>query len=243
MNRKTIILISTALFFSSTLFAQGFANFKVEGALTQTLLKNNNKTASVIETIIDGTLDIKNLPVKYKLLSNCSVSESTPLNNDYTKSKQVTINKKDGSSKDWNIIVHQLVPGKLPLNIAFSKTNPCNTDFTNPKPWAGYGIDYSKPTVVRMGNDGIGFFVAYDSPAQEATFELTVVGGATFNGEFDVETSVDGKKWINLKTYKPGDFTGTEKLNLSLPSDARFVRWVYAAREKQNINLNNIYIK
>ena len=55
MNRKTIILISTTLFFSSTLFAQGFANFKVEGALTQTLLKNNNKTASVIETIIDGS--------------------------------------------------------------------------------------------------------------------------------------------------------------------------------------------
>ena len=28
MNRKTIILISTTLFFSSTLFAQGFANLK-----------------------------------------------------------------------------------------------------------------------------------------------------------------------------------------------------------------------
>ena len=243
MNRRIFTAIVSVLFFSNGLYAQGFSSFKVEGSLTQTLLKNRTKSASIIETIVDASADIKSLPVKYKLLSGCVISEETPLNNDYTKVKHVTVNKKDGSSKDWSIIVHQLVPGKLPLQIAFSKTNPCDLDFTNPKPWAGYGIDYSKPTVVRMGNDGIGFFAAYDGVAKEASFEFTVVGGAVFNGEFDVETSIDGKKWKNLKTYKEGDVTGTEILTLSLPSEARYIRWIYALRDKQNVNLNNIYIK
>jgi hypothetical protein len=243
MKSRIITTSALTIFTCAIVSAQGFANFKVEGALTATLLKNNTKTASLIETIVPADVDIKTLPVKYKLLSSCSVDESTPLDNDYTNAKHVVITKKDGTSKEWNINVHQLVPASLPLEIAFSKSNPCSPEVSS-KPWAGYGLDYSKPTVARMGNDGIGLFAAYDAAASEVKFDLTVVGGAEFKGEFDVETSVDGKKWSNLKTYKAGSFTGTETFTLDLPADARYVRWIYALREeKQNVNLNNIRIK
>ena len=243
MNIRIITTSALTLFSAAILSAQGFANFKVEGALTATHLKHNTGVPSVIETVIPADLNLKELPVKYKLLSSCSIDEATPLNNDFTKAKTVVVNKKDGTSATWNINVHQLVPGKLPLEIAFSKTNPCSPE-AGAKPWAGYGIDYTKPTVARMGNNGIGFFAAYDGAATEVSFDLTAVGGKEFKGELDVETSVDGKKWSNLKTFTPGSFTATESFTLELPSEARYVRWIYAVREeRQNVNLNNILIK
>lgn len=227
-------------------FAQGFASFKVEGAYTGTLLKHNTNVNSVIETVVGTDIDIKNVPVKYKLLSNCEFAPSTPYSADFTKPQTVTINKKDGTQKDWNLIVHQLQPAALPLHLQFGKNNLCDLNVSNPKPWAGYGIDYSKPTVVRFGNFGVGFMVAYAAEAKQVSFTLNVVSkeNAAFAGEFDVETSIDGRSWKLLKTYsadKP--FTNHAEETLDLPTEARFVRWIYAVREKQNVNLNNITIK
>lgn len=244
MKLKSIVAIAALLVAGMTASAQGFAKFTVEGALTATHLKHNTNVPSVIEAIVGPEVDITNIPAKYKLLSSCSFSAETPYDADFTKVHRFVIEKKDGTSKEWNVIVHQLVAAPLPLDLCFSKANPCSLDFTNPKPWAGYGLDYTKPTVARMGNDGVGFFVAFADQAKDVTFDLTAVGKDAFKGELDVETSADGLKWKNLKTYKPGSFTATETFTLDLPADARFVRWVYAVREeRQNINVNNIHIK
>jgi len=241
--KKLNLFLSVFFIFCSSVFGQGFVFFKPEGALTETFIKNNKEGAnSIIETIVGDKVDIANLPVKYKLLSSCSLSE-TPLKSDFTTVNYVTVEKKNENPKDWTLIVHQLKPASLPFNLSFSKTNPCDLSFENPKPWAGYGIDYSKPTVARFGNSGVGFFVAFDGEAKEAGFELTCVGDQKFDGEMDVEYSQDGLKWKRLITYtsdKP--FKNGGKNTLALPSNARYLRWVYAVREKQNVNLSNISI-
>lgn len=244
MNGLKITLVSLTLFFlSSQISGQGFSVFKPEGAIVPTHIKNNTPPAinSVVETIVTADQNIKSLTVKHKLVSNCTVDPSTALSNDYTHPQTYKINR-DGASKDWDVIVHQLQPAPLPLSITFSKENPCDLTFTNPKPWAGYGLDYSKPTVARMGNAGVALFIAFESKAESVTFSLTNVSKNQFMGELDVEYSADAKKWSNLTTYteqKPFQAQQT----LPLPSDARYVRWVYAVREKQNININNILIK
>ena len=239
MKRLNIILFISCIFCSSVL-GQGFVFFKPDGALTETLLKNTN---AVVETIVNDKVDITNLPVKYKLLSNCSFLPTTSLPGNFTTVQQVTIDKKGEDSKNWTLIVHQLKPASLPFELSFSKTNPCDLSFENPKPWAGYGIDYTKPTVARFGNSGVGFFVAFEGEAKEVGFELTCVGNQEFNGEMDVEYSQDGLKWKKLITYTPAKpFVSGEKSTLPLPSNARYVRWIYAVREKINVNLNNIYI-
>ena len=242
--KKLNILLFISFIFCSSVLGQGFVFFNPEGALTETFVRNAKEgTNSVIETIVSDKVDVANLPVKYKLLSSCSISSETPLKNDFTTVRYITIEKKNQASKDWTLIIHQLKPASLPFELSFSKSNPCDLSFENPKPWAGYGIDYTKPTVARFGNSGVGFFVAFDGGAKEVGFELTSVGNQEFNGEMDVEYSQDGLKWKGLITYtstKP--FKNGEKNTLSLPSNARYVRWVYAVREKQNVNLNNIYI-
>lgn len=245
--KKSILLLGASLLISASAMAQGFSVFKVENAYTATHLKNNTKTNSVIETIVGMDTDIKNVDANYKLLSGCSFSDSTPYSSDFTLPQVVTIEKKDGTSKEWEVIIHQLKPAKLPLSINFGKHSSCDLTAPNPKPWAGYGIDYRKPTVARFGNFGVGFMVAFEKGASEVSFELNVVGkdSPALAGEFDIQTSVDGKKWKTIKTYtarKP--FGNSELETLPLKEDVQFVRWVYAMRENgQNINLNNITVK
>ena len=244
--KKLIIFCIISTISCASVFGQGFVFFNPDGALTETYLKNHKEGVnSVIETIVSDKTDITNLSVKYKLLSNCSFSAETPLKNDFSTVNYVTIDKKGEDSKNWTLIVHQLKPAPLPLNLSFSKSNPCDLSFENPKPWAGYGIDYTKPTVVRFGNAGAGFFVAFEGEAKEISFELNCVGkdNPEFNGEMDVEYSQDGLKWKTLITYTPlKPFKNGEKNVLPLPANARYVRWVYAVREKINVNLNNISI-
>jgi len=242
MKKLSISLIISFVFCLSGL-GQGFVFFKPDGALTETLLKNGKDGAnSVIETIVNEKVDIANLTVNYKLLSNCSLSK-TPLTSNFTGVEYITVNKKNGDSKDWTLIVHQLKPATLPFELSFSKNKPCDLSFENPKPWAGYGIDYTKPTVIRFGNAGVGFFVAFEGEAKEVSFELVCVSDQAFNGEMDVEYSQDGSKWKKLITYTPEKpFKNGEKNTLALPSNARYVRWVYAVRERINVNLNNISI-
>lgn len=239
---KASILITFAFLMNISIYAQGFAFFQVENALTKALIKANGDKAGTIELIVGENIDLKNVPMKYKLLGGCKLDEATPLNNDFTKPQTVKINK-NGTEKEWIIAVHQVKGETLPVIIKFGKNNPCTIE--SDETWGGYGIDYSKNTVARFGNDDNMFFAGIPQGAKKVSYTLTVVGDKPLEGIFDVETSEDGNKWKRLVSYSSGNpVRNNENVTMELPSKAKYIRWVYATREaKQNVNLNNITIE
>lgn len=239
---RASVFLAIMLTINLAVNAQGFAFFQVENAITKALIKNQGDKPGVIEIVVDENTNIKNVPMKYKLLSGCKISEQTPLTSDFTTPQTITIDK-GGVSKEWTIAVHQLKSEKAPVSIEFGKNNAC-TIASEPE-WAGYGIDYTKNTVVRFGNDGNMFFAAIPQDAKTVSYNLTVVGNKALEGIFDIETSEDGKKWKRQISYTSGNpIKNNEDVSMELPANAKYIRWVYATREaKQNVNLNNITIK
>lgn len=226
----------------STASAQGFSSFKTESAIVETLIKDKPEM-SVVETIVLDNCDITNLPVKYKLWSGCSIDAGTPLSANYSKPQIVNITKSGADSKKWAVAVHQLKGAALPLNISFSEQNPSNFEFTNPKPWATYNVASTHPTLIRLQDTNAAFYVAYDGKAKKADFDVILLSEDPFAGELIVESSVDGKNWNKVTTYSASNPFKGKRQSVGLPADARFVRWIYSVRQKQNIHLNNITIE
>lgn len=220
--------------------AQGFASFQVEGALTETVIKNPGKNPGMIQVLVGQETDITQLSPKYKLLSGCSLD--APLPKDFTGQVNLTVNKNDGTSKEWIIQVKKLVPSALPLDLNFSESNP--SLFSNEaKGWAAVGTDESKPTVVRFGNKDAFFICAFDRPAKQLKFDLNVVGKLEFDGAFVLETSADGKSWKTLDQYADQNRIKNGAYEYALKEEVRYVKWTYTQRNKQNINLNHISIE
>lgn len=233
------------LFLCSTItFGQGFSSFTAEDTLQPAVIKHTKGDApSSVEVIVSEKADIKNIKFRYKLLSGCSLSPQ--LNNDFTQPQKVLVTKTDGTSKEWVVTVKKLQKATLPFELNFSDQNPSawNSSIAG---WAGIGIDTTKPSVIRFGNEGASFWAAFDKPAKSVTYKLIPVSKTKvdFDGIFLVETSEDAQKWIKLTEYNSkNQFEESNTYSFNLPENARFVRWTYTERNKLNINLNNISIK
>lgn len=240
--KRNILFFCLALFVLPA-FSQGFSNFTVEGALSPAVIHHAKGDApSSIEVIVSSAVDIRNVKFKYRLLSGCNLSPD--INADFSVPQRVLVSKNDGSSKEWLLHVKQLTPSALPLQLSFSAANP--SAFNNQlKGWAALGIDQSKPTVIRFGNKGVSFWVAFNEPAKLLKYQLKAVSRepVVFDGEFIVEGSADGKKWKVIKEFdehNPMDADGNYEHELSPAT--RFVRWTYVARNKLNLNLNHIIV-
>lgn len=240
---RKVFLILSIVGLATQAMAQGFASFYVNDALVPAVIKFvTGENPSTVETIVPASVDIKNVNFKYKLLSNCSME--TTISNDFSSPQTVVVNKNNGDSKPWLINIKQLKPASLPLELSFSKDEPSEWD-SSVEGWAGVGVDETKPTVIRFGNKGVSFWVAFDEPATSVSYNLWVVSKEhlKFDGEFVVEASKDGKKWKTIQEFddrKPisedGNYTN------KLRKDDRYVRWTYYTRNKQNINLNHIVV-
>lgn len=235
------IAVFTALAcFSLGVSAQGFAKFTIEGGLADGSIKNVKEGTSRIEVIAGKDVNLKNVKFKYKLLSGCSLENG--LSKNFTEPQTVTVNKNNGTSKEWEIKVKKLTPASLPIRLEFSKTNPAVWT-PETKGWVNAGTDESKPTVVRFGNNGVSFIVAFEGEAKEVAFDLNLVGkaDAAFNGTFEVLTSADGINWTPIEGFD-NKITADSQFKCPVSNNARYIKWNYAKREKQNVNLNNIII-
>lgn len=240
MKKAAFILL--AICFSASIFAQGFASFTVEGSLAPAKIKFNTDKASTIEVIVSEKVDLKNVNFKYKLLSSCFLDKD--LKKDFSNPQKVMIDKRDSDSKEWIISVKPLVPAPLPFELEFSKNNGMNWN-TDVIGWAGIGIDESKPEVIRFGNHGVSFWVAIKEPAKKLSYELKIVSRepVKFTGEFVVETSADARTWNVLTKFdSKNQLTDDGQYENELDESVRYIRWTYVAREKLNLNLNNIFI-
>lgn len=239
---KKITLLAVAACLSAGASAQGFRQFTIEGGLAEGSIKHVKEGASKIEVIAGKDVNLKNVKFKYKLLSGCSLENG--LGKNFTEPQTVTVNKNDGSSKDWEIRVKKITPASLPLNIKFSNEVP-SVWTPETKGWVTAGTDETKPMTVRFGNNGVSFIAAFDGEAKEVSFKLTLVGkeGAEFEGDFKVLTSADGLTWTEIEGFDD-ELTKDSRFTCPVSSGTRYIKWLYAEREnKQNVNLNNISIK
>lgn len=239
---KNLFITLAALVAYSAVSAQGFSSFKSDAFISEAFIKDRGEL-SVVEAIVLGDCDITNLPVKHRLWSGCAIETDTPLTADFSKPQTVKVSKSGEGTKTWAVTVHQLKPTSLPANINFSAANPCDLSFTNPKPWATCNVAPTHTNVIRMGDVGSTLYVAFDDKAKEVAFDVTVLSDVPFAGELNVETSADGKKWDKTHTYSASNPFKGKRETLALPAGARYIRWVYAVRDKQNIHMNNISIQ
>ena len=243
MNIKNKLLSTFALsvLFAAGAAAQGFSSFEVEGALFKANIKNVTSGASRVEVIVGPDTDLKNIKSKYRLLSACRMEDK--ISKDFTSPQKVEIYK-ESATKEWIIQVKKLQAASLPLELDFSdKNSSVYTSAT--KGWATQGTDESKPSVVRFGNNGVSFIVAFEGEASEVSYDLHLVGakGTEFDGKFAVETSTDGKKWTNLAIFdSKNPFKPDSSFTNELTADVRFIKWTYVSRQKQNVNLNKIIV-
>lgn len=241
MKIKLIILLSVATI--SLANAQGFSSFSVKGELQKAVIKNNANRLSTVDAIISEETDIKNLDFKYRMLSNSFLSKD--LSKDFTDSQLVTIDRRNGDSREWRVTVKQLKKASLPLNVSFSEDNPYKWD-NSVFGWAGIGVDESRPSVIRFGNFDVSFYIAFKEPAETLSFELKPVSRekVVFDGVLVLETSSNGLDWSILEEFnRKNDLKEQGLYEYTLNQDVRYVRWVYKERNKLNINLNNIEVK
>lgn len=239
--KKLIVIILTAVF-ALPLFAQGFASFNVEGSLQPAVIRNITDGPSQIEVLVSEKTDIKNIKFKYKLYSGCSLEKE--LTADFTQPQTVVVNKNDGNSKDWVVNVKQLKAASLPLELTFSNNNLSIWD-ADVIGWAGIGIDPRITSVIRFGNKGVSFWVAINKPATKVDYQLRMVSKekVSFDGEFVVEASKDGRSWELLKEFnEQNQISADGNYRHDISKDIRFIRWTYVSRVKLNLNLNNIYV-
>ena len=107
------------------------------------------------------------------------------------------------------------------------------------------GVDEEKNTVIRFGNEGVSFLVAFEGDANSVSYELSPVSKepVNFDGVFYVETSVNGKDWKAIHTFnKRNNFDVSDKYTHPIESDVRYIKWTYSKRNKLNVNLNNIEV-
>ena len=239
---KKITTLTLALLTLFAMYGQGFRTFDVEGQLLPTLIKNNSKGTSLVEVITDGSVDLENVDFKYKLYSGSSVVND--ISSDFTEPQLITVTKRGEDEKVWELKVKPLVAEKLPFKLSFSKDN---LSIWSPSVvgWAGIGVDEEKNTVIRFGNEGVSFLVAFEGDANSVSYELSPVSKelVNFDGVFHVETSANGKDWKAIHTFdKRNNFDTSNMYTHPIESGVRYIKWTYNKRNKLNINLNNIEI-
>ena len=239
--KKTLTFIAFIVL-TSTLFAQGFATFIVDGSIVPANIKNVKNGNSLIEVLVSDDVDIKNVNFKYRLISGCELENE--ISNDFTNTQTITVKRNNGDTKKWDLMVKPLKPVSLPFELNFSKHNPSEWT-TDVNGWAGIGVDTSKETVIRFGNSGVSFWIAFDEAPGKLVYELTPVSRdpVDFDGEFVVETSTNAKRWRTLHTFnKRRQFNESGIYEAELDKNVRYIRWTYYERNKLNINLNNIAV-
>ncbi|MEI8087069.1 MAG: hypothetical protein WCG93_12745 [Paludibacter sp.] len=239
--KRNIFAFVLVLSTTTSVFSQVFTSFSVRGSLTETRLKNS---ISKIETIVDETFDIKNLDFKYKLNSGTSVSDSTPVGKDFTKPQYIKLENANEGNKVWEVAVNQLKGTALPFALSFSADLPIDIKTPNPKPWAGYGLDYKRADAIYFFDEGVAFYIAFNPGAKELKFNMSLLWKEEFAGEVGVETSANLKNWSTIATCSASKpILKNSAFSLPLKPDVKFVRWVYYTRVKQNVTLNNISVK
>lgn len=245
--RRIFTLLVGCIFFT-TLSAQNFIKFDaVDGSGVKALNGLAHRTgAAQLDILVPANFDVSNVTVDYAIAETDEII-TTPFPTDFTNPQTISV-KGASTTKNWTVTFRKIKPAPLPFSLTFSNDFRTSEWTSETEGWAGAALDPNSNTnVIRFGNVTTTFITAFNSTPNEITYKIYgVVNTNVWAGEFDVYTSADGVSWNSLKKYSEADpmpiGSTAPETTLTLPSSARYVKWVYTNRSGVNVTLNNISI-
>jgi hypothetical protein len=138
-----------------------------------------------------------------------------------------------------NIVMQTQPVATLPINYS----GPWSSGL--PAGWSqtGLGGDYAG-VAARLDDTGDMMKVHFNGTPNTLSYTIKANVSGTWSGEFNVQESVDGTTWTNVKKYETaGELTGTViPETFTLLSTTRVVRWIYTNKINGNIAVDDVVI-
>ena len=108
----------------------------------------------------------------------------------------------------------------------------------------GVGSNNSKPGI-KFDTTGDYVILKINEAPKYLIFDIkgNPGSGTSTSGTFKVQTSADGTDYSDMATYSNKDNTLQTEVFTNIPSDVRYVKWIYVEKESGNIALGNIQAK
>lgn len=212
---------------------------------------NNSETVPGDGQIIypEGT-DLSNVNVTLNTGTDSYVESPNPLPTDWSSTVNgIKVTKTDNSSwAKYNITLKKIKPAALPLEIKTGTDNFDSNSWTSSTVgWAGACIDKNQ-TLIRFGSAKRSFMVAFNSAPDSLIYTIKYLSSPwSTSNVFDVDGSADGVTWTSIIQYNATTdmplSSPTTITKLKLPSQYRYIRWIYTTRvATANVSLENILV-
>ncbi len=156
-----------------------------------------------------------------------------------------------GLGKEDEFTISVKGPATLPFayNGSETKDNLQPSDmplcFTTNMDEKGYSPSNNKNTQLKFGTVGTYLTLEYEAGLlAQLSYSIKFNGTAAGTDcEFKVQTSVDNKTWIDVKTYKGANCIPVEETSESIDitdHHVRYIKWVYTTKDGGNVGLGNI---
>lgn len=105
--------------------------------------------------------------------------------------------------------------------------------------------DYSEVPKLKFGDSGNYLTLSFDGAADKVSYTIKFSASKNtdiMKGSFAVQYSLNGTDWIDIKTYTQLKHQETLNENVSVPTKAQHLRWIYTNKNVGNIGLGNIKV-
>lgn len=98
--------------------------------------------------------------------------------------------------------------------------------------------DYGASPRLKFDNTGDYVILHFNETPGTLKFDIAVTG--VYKGTFKVQTSVDGSSYTDLDSYTSISDKVETKTYLNIPSDVRYIKWLFYNKNTNNVGLGNI---
>lgn len=109
----------------------------------------------------------------------------------------------------------------------------------------GLGTDYTSSPKLKFTTANNAVILHFDERPGTLTYDIkgNPGSGTSIEGEFVVQTSVDGETYIDLQSYKTLGSTIKSEEFTNLGENVRYIKWLYKTRTSGNVALGNIKLE
>lgn len=247
---KKIYLFTILLVAGIQMKAQNFLKFDAmdnNGVKALTGL-NHRPGKALLTVLVSEDFNLENVSIDVAVDPPVTYTE---IPTDFTEPRQIVVtNQENQQSKKWTITFKKVRCAEgLPFTLEFSEEfRSTHWDQLTTKGWAAAEIDDTEANtkIARFGTSPASLIVALKENSGKVSYDLNVVGQAAFNGTFNVWAKEHEGAWTPLALYDSGN-----PMAVALPQSyehvltpaTRFIKWEYAQRNGQNVNLNAIQVE
>ena len=105
--------------------------------------------------------------------------------------------------------------------------------------------DYRSSPKLKFSGSGNYLTLSFDGAADKVSYTIKFSASKNtdiMKGSFAVQYSLNGTDWIDIKTYTQLKHQETLNENVSVPTKAQHLRWIYTNKNVGNIGLGNIKV-